>query len=144
MLFQVGPLTFETFPFSLIAIKRQDGQDYAKHDLLNARRAYEHEGPGDDGLTLTGEFLPYHIGGLADLEFARSLKSSGEPQFVVRGDGLVIGWCVITSLEETHAEAISPDGVAYKVAHEMKLEVCDDPGEGAGPALVATLLSLFG
>jgi uncharacterized protein len=144
MLYQVGPLVFDTFPFSLDSVDRQDAEDYAKHDLLNARRSYEHEGPGDDCLTLAGEFLPFHIGGLSDLEFARSLKASGEPQFVMRGDGYVLGWFVIVAVGEKHAEKIAPTGVAYTVKHEIKLENCGEAGEAAGSGLIASLLSLFG
>ncbi len=144
MLYHVGPLTFDTFPFSVNAIDRQDAEDYAKHDLLNTRRAYEHEGAGDDCLALSGEFVPYHVGGLSDLELARSLKASGQPQFVMRGDGYPLGWFVIVSVGEKHAELISPEGVGYVVKHEVKLENCGEPGEAAGSGLIATLLSLFG
>lgn len=144
MLYQVGPLTFDTFPFSLDAIERQDAEDYAKHDLIATRRSYESVGPGDDCMTLAGEFLPYHIGGLSDLEFARQLKQSRQPQFVMRGDGHVLGWFVIVSVGEKHAEKIAPTGVAYTVKHEIKLENCGEPGEAAGSGLIASLLSLFG
>ncbi|ACL55609.1 phage tail protein [Methylobacterium nodulans] len=145
MQYSVGVLTFDTFPFSVTGAEREDGEDYAKHDLLNRRRGYEHEGPADDVLTLSGEFLPFHIGGMSELELARDLKNSGSPQYVMRGDGYALGWYVITSIKDSHADAIAPDGVAYKVKYEIKLERVDDPGEDAGAGLIASLVaSLFG
>lgn len=143
MLYQVGPLTFDTFPLSLNAVERDAGADYAKHDLLNRRRGYEFEGPGDDTLTLSGECLPWHIGGLAQIDLAHQLRDAGGPVFVVRGDGGVAGWHVITNVRENH-EMIGPSGVGFVVKHQLKLERCDDPGPAAGAGLIATLLSLFG
>jgi hypothetical protein len=141
----VGVLTFDTFPFSVGGAEREDGYDYAKHELMNRRRGYEAEGAGDDVLTLSGEFLPFHIGGLSELEMARGLKNSGSPQFVMRGDGTVLGWYVITSIKDSHTDAIAPNGVAYRVKYEIKLEAVDDPGEDAGAGLIASLVSsLFG
>lgn len=143
MLYQVGPLTFDTFPFSINAAKRSGTADFAKHDLLNRRRGYEFEGPGDDVLILTGECLPWHIGGLSEIELTHRLRDAGDPVFVMRGDGGVAGWHVITEFEDNH-EMIAPDGVGFVVKHQLKLERCDDPGSGAGSGLIASLLSLFG
>lgn len=145
MLYMVGPLVFDTFPFSLNHIEREDSEDYAKHDLMSRRRGLETAGPGDDVLLLAGEFLPYHIGGLSELETARGLMHSRAPQYVMRGDGYALGWYVIEAIRESHADAIAPTGVAYKVKHEIKLLRDDDQGGGAGASLIGAILaSLFG
>lgn len=143
MLYQVGPLTFDTFPFSINSVKREAAADYAKHALLNRRRGYEFEGPGDDVLTLSGECLPLRIGGLSEIELAHQIRDAGDPVFVMRGDGLVAGWHVVTGVEEGH-EMIMPNGVGFVVKHQIKLERVDDPGPAAGAGMIASLLSLFG
>ncbi|WP_026190730.1 phage tail protein [Methylobacterium sp. WSM2598] len=140
----IGPLIFDTFPFSVTSVEREDTFDYSKHDLLSRRKGFEVAGAGDDTLTLGGEFLPYHVGGLSELEAARALKDGATEQFVLRGDGYALGWFVITSIKETHGDAIAPTGVAYKVKYEIKLERVDDPGEAAGASLISDVLSLFG
>lgn len=144
MQYMVGSLIFDTFPFSVTGVEREDAYDYAKHDLMSRRKGYERAGAGDDTLTLSGEFLPFHIGGLSQLETARALKDSGSEQFVMRGDGYVVGWFVITSVKESHADAVAPNGIAYKVKHDLKLERVDDPGQSTGADLIDAVLSLFG
>ena len=143
MLYQVGPLTFDTFPASVTAASRKAAADFAKHPLLNRRKGYEHEGEGDDVLTLSGEILPFTIGGLSEIEQAHSLRAAGDPVFVQRGDGGWSGWHVITSVEENH-ETIMPNGVGFVVKHQVTLERVDDPGPAAGASLIASLLTLFG
>lgn len=143
MLYQVGPLAFDTFPFSLNGVERDAGADFAKHPLMNRRKGYEFEGPGDDVLTLSGECLPVHIGGLSEIELAHQLRDSGEPVFVMRGDGGVAGWHVVLNVKENH-EIIGPGGVGFLIKHQIRLERTDDPGAAAGAGLIASLLSLFG
>lgn len=147
MLYQIGPLTLDTFPFSINAADHAVAGDYAKHDLLSRRRGYEPMGEGDETLDLTGEVLPVHIGGLSEIEYAMDLTRTQVPVFVMRGDGLVIGWCVLMSVRARHGGKdglIAPDGVGYVVGHEIKLERSDDPGETAGASAITALVSLFG
>lgn len=145
MLTQVGPLTFDTFPCSLDAIDEEVSADFAKHSLLNRRQGYEAEGPGDETLTLSGEILPFHIGGLSEVSLAKQMCRAQEPQFVMRGTGEVLGWYVIMKVRLRHGgeAAIGPGGIGYVVKHEMVLERIDDPGSDAGSGLIGLVLSLF-
>lgn len=144
MLYQVGPLTFDTFPFSIDGAEHEVSSDFAKHDLIGTRRDYEPVGPGEETLDLSGEFLPAHIGGLSEIELAQALCEAQAPQFVMRGDGRVLGWFVLAKVKDKHGgkAPIGPDGVGYVVAFDIRLERVPDAGASAGAGLIASLVSL--
>lgn len=143
MLYQIGPLTLDTFPVEVGKASRETSADFAKHDLIGARRGYEFGGPGDATITVSGQLLPFHIGGLSEIELAHQLVEAGDPLFVVRGDGLVLGWRVLTNAKEDHSE-IGPTGVGFVVAYELKLERVPDPPTSVAGDAIDLLLSLFG
>lgn len=143
MLYQIGPLTCDTFPFSVDEASRETSADYAKHDLIGAARGYEFGGPGDDLLNVSGQLLPFHIGGLSEVELAHQLAKAGNPLFCMRGDGRVQGWRVLTNVKEGHTE-IAPNGVGFVVKYELKLEKVPDPSTDVAGDLIGLLLSLFG
>lgn len=143
MLYQVGPLTVDTFPFETSDVTRKTSADFAKHDLLSTRRDYEFSGPGEGTLKISGKLLPFHIGGLSELEFASQLCEAGGPLFVMRGDGRVLGWHQLMSVEEAHS-SIGPTGVGFEIKYDLSLERCRDPGTDVGAAAIDTILSLFG
>ncbi|RVU13205.1 phage tail protein [Methylobacterium oryzihabitans] len=143
MLYQLGPLTLDTFPFSADGVEREIEADFARHDVMNRRRPHEFEGAGDETLDISGSILPFHTGGLSHLDLAQSLCEDGRELFVMRGDGRVLGWYVLKKVGERHRD-IGPGGVGFVVGHRLGLERAEDPGEAAGAGLVATLLSLFG
>lgn len=151
MLYQVGPVTIDTFPLSTTGVERQDGADFAVHDLLGRRKGREHVGEGDDFITMKGTILPFRPrhDGRRELEKLRGAMKSGEPQLVMRGDGTNMGWYVVESLNETHVE-IQYNGVGFRIDVEWKLtKVSDadakaDSGSDTGQSLFGALVSLFG
>lgn len=143
MLYQVGPLALDTFPIEVGSAEIETSGDFAKHELISSRRGYEFVGPGEDSLDLSGQLLPFHIGGLSELEFAKQLCTTGEPVFVMRGDGQVMGWYQLMKVKERHSQ-IGPGGVGFVVAYALHLEKIDDPGPEIGGDLIDVILSLFG
>lgn len=151
MLYQIGPVTISTFPLSTTGVERQDGADFAVHDLLGRRKGREHVGDGDDFITMRGSILPFRpmLDGRRELEMLRGSMKSGEPQLVMRGDGRNMGWYVIESLSEQHVE-IQWNGVGFRIDVEWKLtKVSDadakaDDGTDTGQSLIGALISLFG
>ena len=142
MLYQVGPLTLDTFPFSVDKVEHEAETDFAKHELVGRRRDYEPVGEGEETLDLSGEFLPFRIGGLDQFALAHALRESAEPQFVMRGDGEVLGWYLLTKVKSGH-EHIMPNGVGFVVKHSLHLERVDDASSGIAGDLISTLVSLF-
>lgn len=142
MLYQVGPLTFDDYGLTADGVEREVEADFAEHALASGRVDFEFAGPGKDPLQIAGKIMPFHEGGLPELERAEDLCTSGRPQFVMRGDGTPLGWHVIKKVRAKHSE-IAPTGVGYVIEHEMQLERGRDPGPGAGADLIGMLIGLF-
>ncbi|GEP11833.1 phage tail protein [Methylobacterium gnaphalii] len=143
MLWQIGSLTLDTFTLPSDDVEEEVSADFAKHPLIATRKDYEFAGPGDDPLEISGKILPFHVGGLAEFELAKALCTSGEPQFVMRGDGQVFGWHQIMSVRGRH-KSIGPSGVGFEVECTIRLERCGEAGSDAGAGLIDTIIGLFG
>jgi uncharacterized protein len=145
MLFQVGPVTIDTFPFSVDSVEREAEADFATKDLLGRLKGREFVGEGDDKFTLKGKIIPSRqmLNGLPELEMLHGARKAGEALFVMRGDGSAIGWFVIESVKESH-EMLGRNGVGQVISHEMKLTRVDGPGGDSAFSLIGSLLSLFG
>jgi uncharacterized protein len=142
MLYQIGPVTVDVFPFNADAVE-QDGQtEYAKKELLGRAPGREFTGEGDEKFSIKGQVLPSKIGGLSEIEALNGLRKSGQRVMVVRGDGRVIGWHAIESVRQSH-EMLGRDGVGQVVRHDIAMVRVDAPGADAGAGLLSLLLSLF-
>lgn len=143
MLFQIGPLSLDTFGLEVAEFEEEVGADFAEHALVGRRVDLEFSGPGEETLELSGSLLPFRDGGLSLFALAKSLARAGAPQFVMRGDGEVYGWYVIKKAKGRH-KLIMPTGVGFVVEHSLSLRRVDDPGQASGASLIGSILSLFG
>ncbi|MGY6703167.1 phage tail protein [Roseinatronobacter sp.] len=141
MLYQIGTLTLDTRPFSADDVNRSASADFAVKPLIGAMQAREFMGEGDDTLTISGQLLPFKTGGLTELEVAHQFRKSGQRLPVMRGDGKMMGWFVIESIQERHSELMR-DGVGFVVKHQIQLARVGP--EGAASSIIGALLSLFG
>jgi phage protein U len=126
MLLQVGPLQFTIDPLNAHAIERSASTEFAKKDVIGRRKIYEHTGEGDDRYTVHGRLFPYKLGGLGALALAHTVREQASPQMVVRGDGKVLGWFVITEITERQ-EYLAGDGVGQMIEMELIMERADSP-----------------
>lgn len=141
MLYSIGALTLDTRPFSIDKMQRNAMADFAEKPVIGGMKPREFTGEGDDRMTLSGQLLPFKTGGLTELEMAHGFRRSGQALPVLRGDGARPGWFVIESITEDH-EDLMRDGVGFFVKHTIVLVKV--PSEGASPAIIGTILSLFG
>jgi phage protein U len=141
MLYQIGTITLDTRPFSIDAVERQASADFAVKPLMGTLPGREFTGEGEDKITLSGQLLPSKIGGLDELEALHGLRRAGQRLPVMRGDGRMMGWFVIEDIRESHAELLR-DGVGFTVKHSIALARTEPAG--ASPAIIRSLLSLFG
>lgn len=126
MLFQIGPLQFD-LRTNVEEYEIDDSEDFARKDVIGARKTYEHVGPGDDILRLRGNLFPAKFGGAGAIEAARQIKASGAPQFVIRGDGMVFGFYLLTKVN-ARGLYLSGYGAPRQISHDLTLERCDQPG----------------
>lgn len=141
MLYMIGAVQVDTFPFSVDGASRSASADIATKPLLNGLKGAEFMGEGDDKLYLRGQLLPAKIGGLGELEALRALMSQGAGSPVMRGDGTRFGTYMITDIRENHKHLLR-DGVGAVVQVSISLKKV--PAErSAGTQLIPALLQLF-
>ncbi len=145
MLFQLGPLTLDTFPMGPDSFSRNSGADLATKPIMGRMQGREFMGPSDQSLTISGQLLPTKIGGLPDLEQLHALSSSGTKLPVMRGDGVMLGWFVIEKVTEQHKD-LTALGIGFVVAYSLnliKVDADSATGSALSGGLVGMLLNLF-
>ena len=140
MLYALGPLDFEVAPFNTHQFGREHAADFAPKDLLGSRRGHEFVGDGEEIIKMAGKLFPHKLGGLDSLDMFGALRESGAPQFLLRGDGVPLGWYLITHVSETSTH-LDGQGVGRMIDVEIEL-VKDDPPDPAD--YVTSLFTLFG
>lgn len=141
MLYTLGGVQIKVAPFSVDQVSRSSSADIAAKPVIGAMKAHEFMGQGDGKLSLTGQILPYHLGGQDQLEVLHTMCRDGERFNVMRGDGRSLGYFSLTSVSEGHKE-LAYDGVGYVVNHTLSLlEVEFSPGAAEGT--ISKILQLF-
>lgn len=141
MLFMLGALTIDTRPFSANKVSHSAGADWAEKPVMNALPPSEFTGEGADTLTISGQLLPYKLGGLTQLDAAHQLRKKGTVVPVMRGDGERLGNYAITSITEDHTH-LQAEGVGFVVMYSISLKKM--PGSTNGQQhTVESLLNLF-
>lgn len=141
MLYMLGGVVIDTAPLSVEGATRASSADIAAKPVIGAVKAHEFMGEGDATLTLTGQVLPMHIGGEAQLAALHAMCVAGERFNVLRGDGVSMGHHALTAVSEGHTQ-LSPDGVGYVVAHTLSLIKVEHSRAG-GEGTIARILSIF-
>jgi phage protein U len=121
MLYQLGALTFRVSAPNLHEFEREAVADYAPKDVVGTLRPLEHMGEGDSIITLRGRLFPRRWGGLSSLALLEQMRLSGEPQILVRGDGVNEGWWVVERYREHHTH-LGGDGVGRIIEYEIQLK----------------------
>lgn len=141
MLYMLGGLQIDTRRFPISGASRSSSAELAEKAVVGAAPTYEFMGPGAADMTLTGQILPYHLGGLNELEVAHRMCADGERFNVMRGDGVSLGHHCLTSVREAHKEP-SDEGVGFVVAHTLSLKRVQFSSAGA-QGTIASVLALF-
>lgn len=142
MLYLLGAVTIDTKPFSIDSMERESGSSVASKPVMGGRERKEVTGEGEDTITLSGQLLPFRIGGMSELETLHDMRRKGQRFPLMRGDGYRFGWYYISEIAETHSE-IARNGVGHVIAHRITLNQADEDG-GDGQQVISALLGLFG
>lgn len=141
MLYQLGTVQFDVAPVNLHSASRKKGADFAAKDIVGAKRPHEFMGEADETISLKGRLFPHRFGGLDGLAALQAMAAAGEPQMLVRGDGDVIGWVVVESVEEDSG-FLDRRGVGRVI--EFSISMKATPRRASADGMMATLFSLFG
>lgn len=142
MLYQFGPLSFDTFPFNVDEVSRDTASDFAKHAVIGSRKPFEHTGEGDETIRFSAQLLPLRIGGQIEMQILHGLRAAGEAHILMRGDGIVLGTYVVTAVSEGDS-MLAPSGAAQIKKVSVTFERTEDLGLDMGAAALAQIIGLF-
>ena len=142
MLYQLGPVAFEgNTGASADAVDRKTSAALADKGLLSGLPGKEWTGWSGD-LTLSGKVLPYHLGGLDEIETLHGLCANGTQVPVMRGDGTFLGWYGIASVSEKHA-SLSRTGIGYEVTWDIQMHRIDRPDGASIDVMIGVVTNLI-
>jgi uncharacterized protein len=140
MLYQIGPLSVKVAPFNVDTVDRESASDYVTKPIVGAEPPLEFVGEGSNSLRMSGTLFPKVIDGLSELSILQLMRSSGRPQFILRGDGTPFGWYAITRVTE-RSSSLYRDGIGQQVRVDIEMTRANSPPALALFAMVAGLFS---
>lgn len=139
MLMTIGPVRFEVAPLNPHKITHAHGAHFAEKAILGTRPGLEWVGESGESWTVTARLHPEKFGGLGDLEKLRQARAAGLPQYMMRGDGTLMGWVVIDNVTEKSSHL---DGAGVGRVIEVDIVLRRSGGPSAG-RYFSVLVGLF-
>ncbi|MCI5078700.1 phage tail protein [Oricola sp.] len=139
MLMMLGPVQFEVMPFNTDGYGHGHEAGFAEKPVLGTRPVLEFVGEGPESWTIRAKLFPATFGGMGQLELLYQARASGRPQYMMRGDGALMGWVVILSVSE-RASYLDRNGVGKVIDVDISVKRCGSPGAGSFFSLLADVL----
>lgn len=141
MLYIIGPVVIDVYPYNVHEVSRERETDFAEKSVLGRLPPNEWVGEKSDTITMSGKLLPEHLpGGVERHAMLHAMREAAEPQLVLRGDGAVLGWFLVTKATEKET-LLNARGVGREIDIEITLKRDDPPSAGGA---LGSLFSLFG
>lgn len=140
MLMMIGPVVFEVQPFNLQGYDHHHETNFAQKPVIGTAPVMEWTGEGAETWSLHGRLFPRHFGGMGTLSLLYIARASGAPQYMIRGDGVLMGWVQILKVNE-RSSYIDPGGVGKIIDFDVSLQRCDGPSNGAFYAAMAGIFA---
>lgn len=140
MLYALGPVTFEVAPVNITDVDRETQGSYVEKPVVGRRPPLEFVGDGPETVRLTVKLFPQKFGGLSSLSSFDTMRKSGTPFVLARGDGANLGWFVVEKASE-RSTYLDRSGVGKVIEVGLDLKRADAPSAGG---YMSALLSLFG
>ena len=138
MLMMLGPVQFNVVPFNTSDYSRGHEAGFAEKPVLGTRPPLEFMGEGPETWTIKAKLFPEKFGGMGQLELLSQARSSGRPQYLMRGDGAVMGWVVILGVQE-RATYLDRKGVGKVIEVDISVKRCGNPSPGSFFSLMADI-----
>jgi uncharacterized protein len=126
MLYLLGALKIEVAPFNVHEVEQRGEADYAVKPIVGAEQPLEFVGEGLTEINLSGRLFPEALGGQSGLTVLDVMRSSGRPQFLMRGDGRPLGWFAILTVD-TRSQYLNARGVGKMVEVSIRLRRAPTP-----------------
>jgi uncharacterized protein len=99
-LMQLGKFQFSIGTLAHQEISRTTQFRWASHDRINNTQAMQFTGYGEDTIELSGVTVPQWTNAKAQIDLLRAIAQTREPQLLVDGSGVNLGYWVIKSVSE--------------------------------------------
>ena len=129
VLMMLGPVKFEVAPFNVHAVSHDHESAFAEKPVLGAMPLVEWVGEGPETWSLQGRLFPQRFGGLGDLRLLQEARVAGQPQYMMRGDGALMGWVVIERVSE-RSSYLDRGGVGKVIEFDLSLRRATPPAAG--------------
>lgn len=118
------------YPFALYStpyqeLTRKSGWDWPEQGRIGDTPAMQFTGKQAETMSLRGMLAPGLTGDRSSLELLRALADLGKPLTLVSGQGLFMGFWVITSLEQGE-DVHWPDGTPRRMTFSLELKKYGD------------------
>ena len=139
MLSVLGLFVFQLKSSSYQQLQHSDAERWESKEVSGKRANWQHIGPGEDTVSLSGVLYPEITGGDTSLDKLRAMKNIGKSWIFMLGNGRIMGMYIINSIEETH-QLFFRNGKARKVDFNLKLTRVDDVVSSTTQSLVNTFI----
>ncbi len=142
VLLMIGPIRLEVAPFAVMDYQRGAETSFAEKAVIGASPVLEWTGDGAETWTIRGRLFPERFGGEGSLTELDAVRRSGRPQYLMRGDGRVMGWVVIERVSErsTHLDR---RGVGKMIEVDITVRRVRRPAAGLYFSLMGVALGLL-
>jgi phage protein U len=140
MLMALGPVTFEITPFNPQTTDRSTSASWVEKSVVGRRPPLEFTGDGPETIKIDARLFPEKFGGLSSLATLDTMRASGVPHFLMRGDGMPLGWFVVEQVAEK-STYLDAHGVGRAIEVDITCKRADAPG---AQGYMAALLNLIG
>lgn len=141
MLYMLGPLRIEVWPFNMDRVIEVGSADYAIKPVAGAEQPLEFVGEGANEISLDGMIWPSERSGgqaLNSLEMLSQMRASGRPHYLMRGDGKPLGWYAILTVA-TRSSHLDRDGVGKRINVAIDLRRAPRPSAQSFFSLISRL-----
>lgn len=117
------PFHLATAPFQ--ELSRTNSQRWGRNDRVGRGPSYQHLGPADGTILLSGELRPEITAGPLSLAVLREMAASGLGWILLGGTGTYYGIYLIERLEEGQTDFMA-GGQARRITFSLTLQKLDD------------------
>lgn len=129
MLMMLGSVALDVWPFNPTDTGQETGGDFVEKPVMGRRPPLEWVGEAGETFTITAKLFPAKLGGLGSLSKLSAMRKSGIPQYLMRGDGVPLGWMAVERVSE-RSSYLDAKGVGQVIEVEISLRRSDAPTAG--------------
>ena len=139
MLLIIEPAQFKVAPVNATEYARTHTASHVAKQVMGTAPPLEFTGEGEETWTIRAILFPEKFGGEGSLNILSLMRKSGRPQYMMRGDGGLMGWVVIDSVNE-RSTYLDPSGVGRVIEVDISLRRTSAP---LAEAFFSTLNQVF-